>query len=46
MVRIRPDVKEGDCIANKVSSDALCVRDRQFKFDEVFDAKSNQVILL
>ncbi|CAL5202289.1 unnamed protein product [Lathyrus oleraceus] len=42
VVRIRPDVKEGDCIANKVSSDALCVRDRQFKFDEVFDAKSNQ----
>ncbi|XP_058788075.1 kinesin-like protein KIN-12F [Vicia villosa] len=42
VVRIRPDVKEGDCIVNKVSSDALCVGDKQFKFDEVLDANSNQ----
>ncbi|XP_045825037.1 kinesin-like protein KIN-12F [Trifolium pratense] len=40
VVRIRP--KEGDCVINKVSSDALCVGDRQFNFDQVFYADSNQ----
>jgi hypothetical protein len=42
VVRIRP--KEGDCVINKVSSDALCVGDRQFNFDQVFYADSNQVV--
>jgi len=43
-VRIKPDEKEGDLMVKKVSSDGLCVGDEQFKFDEVFDAESNQVV--
>ncbi|RZB51211.1 kinesin-like protein KIN-12F [Glycine soja] len=45
VVRIRPENsngKEGDLKIKKVSSDALCVGDRKFTFDEVFDANSNQ----
>lgn len=45
-MRIRPENsngKEGDLKIKKVSSDALCVGDRKFTFDEVFDANSNQV---
>lgn len=46
-MRIRPENsngKEGDWRIKKVSSDALCVGDRQFKFDKVFDTNSNQVV--
>ncbi|TKY46982.1 Kinesin protein KIN12A [Spatholobus suberectus] len=45
VVRIRPENssgKEGDWKIKKVSSDGLCVGDRTFTFDEVFDANSNQ----
>ncbi|RDX65045.1 Kinesin-like protein KIN-12F, partial [Mucuna pruriens] len=45
VVRIRPEnsnAKEGDWKIKKVSSDALCVGDRKFMFDEVFDTNSNQ----
>ncbi|KAJ1441294.1 P-loop containing nucleoside triphosphate hydrolase [Sesbania bispinosa] len=45
VVRIRPENsngKGGDWTIKKVSSDALCVGDRQFTFDEVFDTDSNQ----
>ena len=42
---IRKTKKRGLRISKikKVSSDALCVGDRKFTFDEVFDANSNQV---
>ena len=46
MVRIKPENingKEGDCEIKKVSSDALCIGDMKFTFDEVFDVNSNQV---
>ncbi|KAL2322763.1 hypothetical protein Fmac_027142 [Flemingia macrophylla] len=45
VVRIRPENsngKEGDRKIKKVSSDALCVGDRKFAFDEVFDTNSCQ----
>ena len=46
VVRIRPVTnhrREGDGTIKKVSSDTLCVGDRQFAFDSVFDSNSNQV---
>ncbi|XP_019435654.1 PREDICTED: kinesin-like protein KIN-12F isoform X1 [Lupinus angustifolius] len=45
VVRIRPsntDGREGDGTVKKVSSDTLCVGDRQFIFNSVFDSNSNQ----
>ncbi|KAK7256290.1 hypothetical protein RIF29_29731 [Crotalaria pallida] len=45
VVRIRPsntDGREGDGSFKKVSSDTLCVGDRQFTFDSVFGSNSNQ----
>nr|KYP49868.1 Kinesin-like protein KIF15 [Cajanus cajan] len=45
VVRIRPENsngKEGNWKIKKVSSDALCVGDRKFTFDEVFDSNSSQ----
>ncbi|KAF7815945.1 kinesin-like protein KIN-12F isoform X1 [Senna tora] len=45
VVRIRPvdsDGKEEDQSVKKVSSDTLCIGDRQFAFDLVFDSNSNQ----
>ncbi|RZB66979.1 kinesin-like protein KIN-12F isoform X1 [Glycine soja] len=45
VVRIRPTNNngiEGDRTVKKVSSDTLCVGDRQFTFDSVFDSNSNQ----
>ncbi|KAK7387142.1 hypothetical protein VNO78_27677 [Psophocarpus tetragonolobus] len=45
VVRIRPgsgNGEEGAWKVKKVSSDALCVGDRRFTFDQVFDANSNQ----
>ncbi|KAK7385998.1 hypothetical protein VNO78_32020 [Psophocarpus tetragonolobus] len=45
VVRIRPTNNngiEGDRTIKKVSSDALCVADRQFTFDSVFDSNTNQ----
>ncbi|KAK7305206.1 hypothetical protein VNO77_43107 [Canavalia gladiata] len=44
-VRIRPqnsNGNEGEWNVKKVSFDTLCVGDRKFTFDEVFDANSNQ----
>ena len=46
VVRIRPtndNGKLGDRTVKKISSDTLCVGDRQFTFDSVFDSNSNQV---
>jgi len=46
VVRIKPENingKEGDWEIKKVSSDALCIGDIKFMFDEVFDGNSNQV---
>lgn len=46
VVRIRPsnnDGREADRTVKKVSSDTLCVGDRRFTFDSVFDSNSNQV---
>jgi len=46
VVRIRPtnnNGMEGDRTVKKVSSDTLCVGDRQFTFDSVFDSNTNQV---
>ncbi|CAL0307367.1 unnamed protein product [Lupinus luteus] len=45
VVRIRPsntDGREGGGTVKKVSSDTLCVGDRQFRFNSVFDSNSNQ----
>ncbi|TKY57366.1 Kinesin protein KIN12B [Spatholobus suberectus] len=45
VVRIRPTNNngiEGDRTVKKVSSDTLCVGDRQFTFDSVFDSNTNQ----
>ncbi|QCE01788.1 kinesin family member 15 [Vigna unguiculata] len=45
VVRIRPTNDngiEGDRTVKKVSSDTLCVGDRQFTFDSVFDSNTNQ----
>ncbi|ESW14365.1 hypothetical protein PHAVU_008G274700 [Phaseolus vulgaris] len=45
VVRIRPtnnNGMEGDRTVKKVSSDTLCVGDRQFTFDSVFDSNTNQ----
>ncbi|CAL0317445.1 unnamed protein product [Lupinus luteus] len=45
IVRIRPSntcEREGDQTVKKVSNDTLCVGDRQFTFDSVFDSNSNQ----
>ncbi|XP_028769300.1 kinesin-like protein KIN-12F [Neltuma alba] len=45
VVRIRPannEGREGDEIIKKVSPDTLCIADKQFTFDSVFDSKSNQ----
>ncbi|KAL2316687.1 hypothetical protein Fmac_030563 [Flemingia macrophylla] len=45
VVRIRPTYNsgiEGDRTVKKVSSDTLCVGDRQFTFDSVFDSHTNQ----
>ncbi|ESW18576.1 hypothetical protein PHAVU_006G052700 [Phaseolus vulgaris] len=45
VVRIKPENingKEGDWEIKKVSSDALCIGDIKFMFDEVFDGNSNQ----
>jgi hypothetical protein len=41
-VRIRP-AKGGDWTVNKVSPNTVSVGDREFKFDSVFDSKSDQV---
>jgi hypothetical protein len=45
VVRIRPtsNIGIGDEGVKKVSSDTLCVGDRQFRFDSVFDSKTSQV---
>ncbi|KAF1890333.1 hypothetical protein Lal_00013587 [Lupinus albus] len=45
VVRIRPSntgEREGEQTVKKVSYDTLCVGDRQFTFDSVFDSSSNQ----
>ncbi|KAE9584110.1 putative plus-end-directed kinesin ATPase [Lupinus albus] len=45
VVRIRPsntDGREGDGTVKKISPDTLCVGDRQFIYNSVFDSKSNQ----
>ncbi|WJX64872.1 hypothetical protein P8452_49602 [Trifolium repens] len=44
VVRIRPtsNIGIGDEGVKKVSSDTLCVGDRQFRFDSVFDSKTSQ----
>ncbi|KAI4307920.1 hypothetical protein L6164_031045 [Bauhinia variegata] len=45
VVRIRPvnsHGKEGDRTVKKVSSDTLCVGERKFTFDSVFDSNSDQ----
>ncbi|XP_019460525.1 PREDICTED: kinesin-like protein KIN-12F isoform X3 [Lupinus angustifolius] len=45
VVRIRPSntgEREGNQTVKKVSSGTLCVGDRQFTFDSVFDSNSNQ----
>jgi hypothetical protein len=45
VVRIRPtsNIGIGDEGVKKVSSDTLCVGDRQFRFDSIFDSKTTQV---
>ncbi|WJX59638.1 hypothetical protein P8452_44944 [Trifolium repens] len=44
VVRIRPtsNIGIGDEGVKKVSSDTLCVGDRQFRFDSIFDSKTTQ----
>ncbi|PNX54682.1 kinesin-like protein KIN12B-like, partial [Trifolium pratense] len=44
VVRIRPtsNIGIGDQAVKKVSSDILCVGDRQFRFDSIFDSKTSQ----
>ncbi|CAK8538887.1 unnamed protein product [Lathyrus sativus] len=44
VVRIRPtsNIGIGNETVKKVSSDTLCVGDRQFKFDSVFDSNTSQ----
>ncbi|KAF7831314.1 kinesin-like protein KIN-12F isoform X1 [Senna tora] len=45
VVRIRPSNSrgvEGDRIIRKISPDTLCVGDRQFTFDSIFDSNSSQ----
>ena len=45
LVRIRPtgNIGIGDETVKKVSSDTLCVGDRQFQFDSIFDTNTSQV---
>jgi hypothetical protein len=44
-VRIRPtsNIGIGDEGVKKVYSDTLCVGDRQFRLDSIFDSKTTQV---
>lgn len=46
VVRIRPTNNngiDGDRTVKRVSSDTLCVEDKEFTFDSVFDSNSSQV---
>jgi len=46
VVRIRPtgNIGIGDETVKKISSDTLCVGDRQFQFDSIFDTNTSQVM--